>query len=109
MGSSKFRPSDGQRLRVMLEYDSVTNKLSGVATNLDTGETATFSLDLGNYFTPPQPGTYVFGVGSWTGFDLKRPRYVFTTWMYIGMGRRTGLAPELPAALRAARALHVRP
>jgi len=69
VGSSKFRPSDGQRLRVMLEYDSAANKLSGVATNLDTGETATFSLDLDNYFTPPQPGTYVFGVGSWTGFD----------------------------------------
>jgi len=31
------------------------------------------------------------------------------TWMYIGMGRRAGPAPELPTALRAARALHVRP
>jgi len=53
----------------MVEYDSATNKLSGAATNLDTGETATFSIDLGNYFTPPQPGTYVFGVGAGAWYD----------------------------------------
>jgi len=44
-------------------YDPSTNTLSGVATDLNTGQSASFTLNLGNYFTPPSSGNYIFGAG----------------------------------------------
>jgi hypothetical protein len=44
-------------------YDPSTNTLTGIAMDLNTGQSANFTLNLNGYYTPPTSGNYVFGVG----------------------------------------------
>jgi hypothetical protein len=79
IGTGYFKFNPGHRINITVTYDSSTNMLSGVATDLSacvlvllnkTVRTicpkATFTLNLSGYFTPPSSGNYVFGVGAAT-------------------------------------------
>ncbi|WP_243675781.1 hypothetical protein [Vulcanisaeta distributa] len=44
-----------------MSYNPSTNTLTGTAYDLNTGQSAGFTLSLNGYFTPPGSGTYVFG------------------------------------------------
>jgi len=80
-GGGDFQPEPGDWINVTVTYDPSTNTLSGVATDLNHtawGE-ASFTVYLGNSYTPPSSGTYVFGVGasggSYVGVELGEPGY----------------------------------
>jgi hypothetical protein len=66
IGTGAFQPNPGDRINITVTYNPNTNTLSGVATDLNTGQSASFTLYLANYFTPPSSGNYVFGVGAAT-------------------------------------------
>jgi hypothetical protein len=79
IGTGYFKFNPGHRINITVTYDSSTNTLSGVATDLSacvlvllnkTVRTicpkASFTLNLSGYFTPPSSGNYVFGVGAAT-------------------------------------------
>jgi hypothetical protein len=68
IGTGAFQPRPGDLIEITVTYDPSTNTLTGVAVDLNhTGWEASFTLNLGNYFTPPSSGSYVFGVGASTG------------------------------------------
>jgi hypothetical protein len=67
IGTGAFQPRPGDRINITVTYDPSTNTLSGVAVDLNTGQSASFTLNLGNYYTPPSSGSYVFGVEGITG------------------------------------------
>jgi len=69
IGTGAFRPNPGDRINITVTYDPSTNTLSGVATDLNTGQSANFTVNLNGYWTPPGSGNYVFGVGAATGYD----------------------------------------
>jgi len=64
IGTGYFQPNPGDLINITVTYDPRTNTLTGVATDLNTGQSANFTLNLGNYYTPPSSGNYVFGVGA---------------------------------------------
>ena len=66
IGTGYFQPRPGDRINITVTYDPSTNTLSGVAYDMNTGQSASFTLNLSNYFTPPSSGNYVFGVGAAT-------------------------------------------
>jgi len=65
-GTGAFQPRPGDLIKITVTYDPSTNTLSGVATDLNTGQSASFTLNLGSYYKPPSSGNYVFGVGAGT-------------------------------------------
>ena len=67
IGTGAFQPRPGDRINITVTYDPSTNILTGIATNLNTRQSAQFSLSLSGYYTPPSIGNYVFGVGAATG------------------------------------------
>ena len=67
IGTGAFLPKSGDVIIITVTYDPGTNTLTGVATNLNTKQSAKFSLSLGGYYRPPRSGDYVFGVGAGTG------------------------------------------
>jgi hypothetical protein len=69
IGTGAFQPRPGDLIKITVTYDPSTNTLSGVATDLNTGQSASFTLNLGNYYTPPDSGSYVFGIAVSTGSD----------------------------------------
>ena len=87
IGTGAFQPRPGDRINVTVTYDPSTNTLSGVATDLNTGQSASFTLNLGNYFTPPSSGNYVFGVGG-AGYS----------WALLYVAMTTSIEPT-PSAL----------
>jgi len=62
-GTGAFQPNPGDRINITVTYNPSTNTLTGIAIDLNTGQSANFTLNLGNYYTPPSSGNYVFGVG----------------------------------------------
>jgi hypothetical protein len=66
-GTGAFEPHPGDLIKITVTYDPSTNTLSGVATDLNTGQSASFTLNLNGYYTPPRRGTYVFGIAGNTG------------------------------------------
>jgi hypothetical protein len=64
IGTGAFQPNPGDRINITVTYDPSTNTLTGIAMDLNTGQSANFTLNLGNYYTPPSSGNYVFGVGA---------------------------------------------
>jgi len=66
IGTGAFQPRPGDLIEITVTYNPSTNTLSGVAKDLDTGQSASFTLNLGSYYTPPSSGNYVFGVGAGT-------------------------------------------
>jgi hypothetical protein len=69
IGTGYFQPNPGDRINITVTYNPSTNTLSGVAVDLNTGQSASFTLNLNGYYTPPTSGNYVFGVGAAT-YDL---------------------------------------
>ena len=63
IGTGAFQPNPGDRINITVTYDPSTNTLTGIAIDLNTGQSASFTLNLDNYYTPPSSGNYVFGVG----------------------------------------------
>ena len=66
IGSGAFRPNPGDYILITITYDPTTNTLSGAAYDLNTNQEASFTLNLSGYYTPPNAGYYVFGVGAST-------------------------------------------
>ena len=67
IGTGAFQPNPGDLIEITVTYDPSTNTLTGVAVDLNhTGWEASFTLNLGSYWTPPGSGSYVFGVGAST-------------------------------------------
>ena len=64
IGTGAFQPNPGDRINITVTYNPNTNTLTGIAMDLNTGQSANFTLNLGNYYTPPSSGNYVFGVGA---------------------------------------------
>jgi hypothetical protein len=64
IGTGAFQPNPGDRINITVTYNPSTNTLTGIAIDLNTGQSASFTLNLGNYYTPPSSGNYVFGVGA---------------------------------------------
>jgi len=67
IGTGYFKPNPGDRINITVTYNPSTNMLSGVATDLNTGQSASFTLNLNGYYTPPDSGSYVFGIAGNTG------------------------------------------
>ncbi|KUO89757.1 MAG: hypothetical protein AT710_09785 [Thermocladium sp. ECH_B] len=67
IGTGAFQPNPGDRINITVTYNPSTNTLTGIAIDLNTGQSANFTLNLGNYYTPPDSGSYVFGVEGITG------------------------------------------
>ncbi|MDT7880884.1 MAG: hypothetical protein RRB51_00005 [Thermoproteus sp.] len=67
IGTGAFQPRPGDYICITVTYNPSTNTLSGVAYDLNTGQSASFTLNLGSYWTPPSSGNYIFGVGASTG------------------------------------------
>jgi len=62
IGTGAFQPNPGDRINITVTYNPSTNALTGIAIDLNTGQSANFTLNLGNYYTPPSSGSYVFGI-----------------------------------------------
>ena len=84
IGTGFIHPNPGDRINITVTYDPSTNTLRGVATNLNTGQSASFTLNLGHYFTPPSSGNYVFGTGAGTGLG-----YANWALLYVAMSTYT--------------------
>jgi FOG: FHA domain len=67
IGTGYFQPRPGDRISITVTYDPSTNTLSGVATDQATEQSASFTLNLNGYFTPPNSGSYIFGVAGSCG------------------------------------------
>jgi len=68
IGTGFIYPNPGDLINVTVTYNPSTNTLSGVVTDLNTGQSVSFTLSLSGYFTPPSSGNYVFGIGAGTGW-----------------------------------------
>ncbi|WP_148666763.1 hypothetical protein [Acidilobus sp. 7A] len=67
IGTGAFQPRPGDYICITVTYNPSTNTLSGVAYDMNTGWSASFTLNLSGYFTPPGSGNYVFGVAGTNG------------------------------------------
>jgi hypothetical protein len=106
IGTGAFRPNPGDLINITVTYDPSTNALTGIAYDMNTGQSANFTLNLGNYFTPPSSGNYVFGVGAaiispivhgkrynHTGTGLPSPFYSSNNWALLYTAVSLQLAP----------------
>jgi len=67
IGTGAFQPRPGDYICITVTYNPSTNTLSGVAYDMNTGWSASFTLNLSGYFTRPGSGNYVFGVDGTNG------------------------------------------
>ncbi|ESQ20890.1 MAG: hypothetical protein CISAcid_11880 [uncultured Acidilobus sp. CIS] len=67
IGTGAFQPRPGDYICITVTYNPSTNTLSGVAYDMNTGRSASFTLSLSGYFKPPSSGDYVFGVAGTNG------------------------------------------
>jgi hypothetical protein len=67
IGTGAFQPNPGDYICITVTYNPSTNTLSGVAYDMNTGQSASFTLNLNGYYTPPGSGSYVFGVDGTNG------------------------------------------
>ncbi|MCI4460273.1 MAG: hypothetical protein JHC13_05200 [Acidilobus sp.] len=67
IGTGAFKPNPGDYICVTVTYNPSTNTLSGVAYDLNTGQSASFTVNLGNNYRAPGGGSYVFGIAGSTG------------------------------------------
>jgi len=67
IGTGYFKPHPGNWINITVTYDPSTNILSGVVYDMNTSQTASFTLNLTGYYKPPSIGNYVFGIGAATG------------------------------------------
>jgi len=88
IGTGAFLPKPGDVIIIKVTYDPSTNTLTGFATDLNTKQSAKFSLGLGGYYTPPSSGNYVFGVGAGTGD-------VYVNWALLYVATTQQYTPSL--------------
>ncbi|MFP3241404.1 MAG: PA14 domain-containing protein, partial [Caldivirga sp.] len=88
IGTGAFQPRPGDRIEIIITYDPTANVLSGSAYDITTGQSASFTVNLNGYYTPPSSGNYVFGVGAAAGYD-----YANWALMYVGIW---GTLPSIP-------------
>jgi len=90
IGTGAFQPNPGDLIDITVTYDPSTNTLTGIAYDMNTTQSASFTLNLNGYYTPPSSGNYVFGVGAGiigSIFILTRESYNFTgIYNYTGPG-----------------------
>lgn len=98
IGTGAFQPNPSA-IGITVTYDPNTNTLSGVATDLNTGQSASFTLNLANYFTPPSSGNYVFGIGagSWRGYADWALLYAAITLQPPSLAVQVFSTPNSPA------------
>ncbi|MDT7870752.1 MAG: hypothetical protein RQ839_11300 [Thermoproteus sp.] len=94
IGTGSIYPNPGDRINVTVTYDPSTNTLSGVATDLNTGQSVSFTQSLSGYFTPPSSGNYVFGIGADTGGG-----YANWALLYVATTQQTTTPPTPPSSL----------
>ena len=80
IGTGAFNPEPGDWIYVTVTYNPSTNILSGVAYDMNTGQSTSFTLNLNGYYKPPGNGTYVFGVGASAAFH-----YANWALLYVAM------------------------
>ncbi|MFP3241129.1 MAG: hypothetical protein RXQ94_08355, partial [Caldivirga sp.] len=90
IGTGAFQPNPGDRINITVTYDPSTNTLTGIAIDLNTGQSANFTLNLNGYWTPPSSGNYVFGVGASTG------SFSYANWalLYVATTQQTTTPPS---------------
>jgi hypothetical protein len=76
IGTGAFKPNPGDYICITVTYNSSANTLSGVAYDLNTGQSASFTVNLGNNYTPPGRRSYVFGIAGNTG-------YAYANWAIV--------------------------
>ena len=69
IGTGAFQPRPGDYICITVTYNGSTKTLSGVAYDMNTGRSASFTLSLSSFsrFTSPRIGDYVFGVAGTNG------------------------------------------
>jgi len=92
IGTGFIYPNPGDRINVTVTYNPSTNTLSGVVTDLNTGQSVSFILSLSGYFTPPSSSNYVFGIGATTGWG-----YANWALLYVAMTQQPTTLPTPPA------------
>jgi hypothetical protein len=90
IGTGFIYPNPGDRINVTVTYDPSTNTVSGVVTDLNTGQSVSFTLSLSDYFTPPSSGNYVFGVGASTGWG-------YANWALLNVAMIGNVKPPSPS------------
>jgi len=92
IGTGAFQPNPGDRINITVTYDLSTNTLTGIAIDLNTGQSASFTLSLSGYFTPPSSGNYVFGVGgAGAGGGAKGPYWALLYVVLMGNVKQSPL------------------
>jgi len=92
IGTGFIYPNPGDRINVTVTYNPSTNTLSGVVTDLNTGQSVSFILSLSGYFTPPSSSNYVFGIGATTGWG-----YANWALLYVAMTQQPTTLPTPPS------------
>jgi len=92
IGTGAFQPRPGDRMEITITYDPTANVLSGTAYDMNTTQSANFTLNLNGYYTPPTSGNYVFGVGASTG------SFSYANWalLYVATTQQTTTPPTPP-------------
>jgi len=83
IGTGFIYPNPGDLINVTVTYNPSTNTLSGVVTDLNTGQSVSFTQSLSGYFTPPSSGNYVFGIGAGTGWGYANWALLYVAMTYI--------------------------
>ena len=87
IGTGAFQPNPGDYICIAVTYNPSTNTLSGVAYDMNTGQSASFTLNLNSYYTPPGSGSYVFGVDGTNGAGQANWAIVYVNYLNIaGIG-----------------------
>jgi len=87
IGTGAFQPNPGDYICITVTYNPSTNTLSGVAYDMNTGQSASFTLNLNGYYTPPGSGSYVFGVDGTNGAGQANWAIVYVNYLNIaGIG-----------------------
>jgi len=91
IGTGAFEPHPGDRINITVIYNPSTNILTGIAYDMNTGQWASFTLNLTGYYTPPNSGNYVFGVGAGTS-------WAYADWalLYVAMTYAVPITPPAP-------------
>ena len=97
IGTGAFQPNPGDLIKITVTYDPSTNTLSGVVTDLNTGQSASFALSLSGYFTPPTSGIYIFGVGGENGAYKTNWALLYVAMTYIPPPAPTPPPPSPPS------------
>jgi len=92
IGTGYFNPKPSDHIHITVTYNPSTNTLTGVAYDMNTGRSASFTLNLNGYYAQPSNGSYVFGVGSASSF-------FYANWALLYVAMTTNAKPTHNALL----------